>query len=142
MKETQPTTISKKVGNAFAGFAVLNHAAEMMMKELQRNMHAEKIDLKQSRKLLFKQLQTAVERTKYLYEQFTEDSICTANGECEEAFDALLRDANAITTLMMLYYNATYGNIDNLAKIIQYMKSLKVSEQFTDEQIKQFESRL
>lgn len=69
MKETQPTTISKEVGNAFAGFAVLNHAAEMMMKELQRNMHAEKIDLKQERKLLFKQLKAAVERTKYLYEQ-------------------------------------------------------------------------
>lgn len=53
-----------------------------------------------------------------------------------------LQDSQYSTTLMMLYYNATYGNIENLVKIIQYMKSLKVSEQFTDEQIKQFESRL
>ena len=142
MKETQPVAVSQKVGNAFAGFSVLNHAAEMMMREAQRNMLAEKIDLKQSRKLLFNQLQTAIERTKYLYGQFTVDNVCTADGEFEEAFDALLRDANAIATLMMLYYNATYGNIDNLTKIIQYMKSLKVSEQFTDDQIRQFESRL
>ena len=101
-------------------------------------MAADKIALKREWKRLFSDLRTAINRTKYMCERFTEECCVTD----AKSFDALLNDANAIAALTMRFYNATYGNADNGDEIRNFVKGLQVSEMFTEDQIKQFESRL
>nr|DAH86265.1 MAG TPA: hypothetical protein [Caudoviricetes sp.] len=138
MIEKAPEKISDRVSNAFAIYAVMTTAAELLLREAERQMAKEKIALKRERKKLFSDLQTAINRTKYLCERFTEE--CCVTGF--ESFDALLNDSNNIAALVMRFYNATYGNADNCDEIRNFVKGLQVSEMFTEEQIKQFESRL
>lgn len=138
MIEKAPEKISDRVSNAFTIYAVMTTAAELLLREAERQMAAEKIALKRERKKLFTDLQTAINRTKYLCERFTEE--CCVTGL--ESFDALLNDSNNIAALVMRFYNATYGNADNGDEIRNFVKGLQVSEMFTEEQIKQFESRL
>ena len=138
MKEKEPETISSRTGNAFAVYAVMTTAAELLLRETERSMAADRIALKRERKQLIRELQASINRTKYLYQRFTEE--CCINGS--ESFDALLNDANTIAALTMRFYNATYGNIENGDEIRNFIKGLQVSEMFTEDQIKQFESRL
>lgn len=138
MIEKTPETISDRIGNAFAVYAVMTTAAELLLREAERQMAAEKVAFKRERKQLFKELQTAINRTKYLYERFTEE--CCVTGF--ESFDALLNDSNTVAALVMRFYNATHGNAENGDEIRNFVRGLQVSELFTEEQIKQFESRL
>jgi len=138
MKEKEPETIPDRTGNAFAAYAVMTTAAELLLRETERSMAADHIALKRERKQLIRELQASISRTKYLYQRFTEE--CCVDGF--ESFDALLNDANTIAALTMRFYNATYGNADNGDEIRNFVKGLQVSEMFTEDQIKQFESRL
>lgn len=138
MKEKEPETITDRVSNALAIYAVMTTAAELLLREAERQMAAEKIALKREWKRLFSDLQTAINRTKYMCERFTEECCVTD----AKSFDALLNDANTIAALTMRFYNATYGNADNGDEIRNFIKGLQVSEMFTEDQIKQFESRI
>lgn len=138
MKETEPETISSRTGNAFAVYAVLTTASELMLREAERNMAINRVALKRERKQLMRELQASIDRTKYLYQRFTEEC-CIDDAE---AFDALLNDSNSIAALTMRFYNATYGNADNGDEIRNFIRGLQVTEMFTEDQIKQFESRL
>ncbi len=138
MKEKEPETIPDRTGNAFAAYAVMTTAAELLLRETERSMAADRIALKREHKQLIRELQASINRTKYLYQRFTEE--CCINDS--ESFDALLNDANTIAALTMRFYNATYGNADNGDEIRNFVKGLQVSEMFTEDQIKQFESRL
>lgn len=138
MIEKEPEKISDRVSNAFAIYAVMTTAAELLLREAERQMATENVAFKRERKKLFAELQTAINRTKYLCGRFTEECCITDAND----FDALLNDANAIAVLVMRFYNATYGNADNGDEIRNFVKGLQVSEMFTEEQIKQFESRL
>lgn len=138
MKEKEPETIPDRVSNAFAAYAVMTTAAELLLRETERSMAADRIAFKRERKQLIHELQASINRTKYLYQRFTEECCITGS----ESFDALLNDANTIAALTMRFYNATYGNADNGDEIRNFVKGLQVSEMFTEDQIKQFESRL
>lgn len=92
MIEKEPEKISDRVSNAFAIYAVMTTAAELLLREAERQMAAEKIALKREWKRLFSDLQTAINRTKYMCERFTEECCITDAND----FDALLNDANAI----------------------------------------------
>lgn len=138
MAKTEQAVITDRTGNDFAAYAVLTTAAELLLRETEQQMQLDHLQFKHEQKRLVRDMQAAINRTKYLCERFTEEMVITSGG----VFDALLNDSNAVIVLLMRYYNAVHSKAENSDKIREFMKGLQESELFPEQQIQKFESRL
>lgn len=134
--------ISERIGNAYAMFAVTTHASELLLRELEQLLQEQKVRFKHERKQVINELFQSIKRTKYLYQLLTEECIGMGDGDACGSFDALLNDANTIAALILRFYNATYKNEENGNKIRDFIKGLKSTDLFTEEQITKFEKQI
>lgn len=143
-QEKEPKSISERVGNAFAVYAVLTTAGELLLRETELQMSKDHIDFKRERKQVINDLRKSIERTKYMYQRFTEECCMKSGAGAFESFDALLNDSNTIASLVMRFYNATYGDRSNNNgdEIRNFIRGLQVSDTFTEEQITKFEKQI
>lgn len=138
-KEKEPAHINEHTANAFAAYAVMATASDLLLRQTELAMLKDKISFKRERNKAITELQQSIRRTEYLGNRFV-DEVCANSGhDLIGSFDALLGDANLVVALLMRYYNATYGSDENWHKIVEFLKELKLRDLFTEEQIAKFE---
>lgn len=139
MKEKEPQSISEHTANAFAAYAVMATASDLLLHQAELSMLKDKICFKKERKQIITELQRSIARTGYLTNRFIEEVCVNSGQEFISAFDSLLGDAHLVVALLMRYYNATYGSDENWYKIAQFLKDNQLRDLFSEEQIAKFE---
>jgi hypothetical protein len=125
------TQLSDKAAAAFALYLVTTCASEQFLKHFENTLQTERITLKLDKKRQFHDLQDAIRKVLYKYDQLTDfamglgfdDGVTVAS-----QFDALLFDTNMFCATAVKLYNATAGKPERVAEILQYLQDLKVDK--------------
>lgn len=141
-QEKEPQAISERVGNAFAVYAVLTSAADMMLRETELQMWKDKIDFKRERKQIITDLRKSIQRTKYLYDRLMEEVCVNSGAEYYDSFNALIGDTKIIVALVMRFYNATYGTPEDGEAIRQFIHQHEHAGLFDEKTIQKFDNEL